>query len=106
MSLPTEGCEQKARTETVVISNLFQESFFLYGNVKGVGLKLLVDTGAAASLLDSKIWSKINEGMLEKWEGPRLVGVDVSPLKVLGRAKIQLNIGASLVTTSVIFTDN
>ena len=106
MSLPTEGCEQKARTETVVISNLFQESFFLYGNVKGVGLKLLVDTGAAASLLDSKIWSKINEGMLEKWEGPRLVGVDGSPLKVLGRAKIQLNIGASLVTTSVIITDN
>ena len=29
-----------------------------------------------------------------------------SPLKVLGRAKIQLNIGASLVTTSVIITDN
>ena len=106
VSLPTEGCEQKARTETVVISNLFQESFFLYGNVKGVGLKLLVDTGAAASLLDSKIWSKINEGMLEKWKGPRLVGVDGSPLKVLGRAKIQLNIGASLVTTSVIITDN
>ncbi|KAL5509623.1 hypothetical protein EMCRGX_G005023 [Ephydatia muelleri] len=106
VSLPTEGCEQKARTETVVISNLFQESFFLYGNVKGVGLKLLVDTGAAASLLDSKIWSKINEGMLEKWEGPRLDGVDASPLKVLGRAKIQLNIGASLVTTSVIITDN
>ena len=44
--------------------------------------------------------------MLEKWEGPRLVGVDGSPLKVLGRAKIQLNIGASLVTTSVIITDN
>eukprot|EP00731_Ephydatia_muelleri_P005611 Em0002g1787a len=55
---------------------------------------------------DSKIWSKINEGMLEKWEGPRLVGVDGSPLKVLGRAKIQLYIGASLVTTSVIITDN
>eukprot|EP00731_Ephydatia_muelleri_P006479 Em0003g727a len=58
-----------------------EESFFLYGNVKGVGLKLLVDTEPRPSLLDSKIWSKINEGMLEKWEGPRLVGVDGSPLK-------------------------
>ena len=73
--------------------------FFLYANINGVGINLLVDTGAAVSLLHSSVWHGLSGVALETWTGPRLVSVDGSALQILGGAKVTLMVGAEAVSS-------
>ena len=50
-------------------------------------VSFLLDTGAAVTLLHEDLWKKINidgERSLLPWSMRRLIGVDGSPLDVLG----------------------
>ena len=107
MSRPFEGSEQKAQhRDTVLISNVSHESFFLYANLNGVGINFLVDTGAAVSLLHSSVWRRLSGVALETWTGPRLVSVDGSALQILGGAKVTLRVEDAVVSLYVVVTDN
>ena len=103
-----EPIRQKARTKC---SGRHDDDFncvtrliFLYGKVKGMGIRFLIDTRAAVSLLHSSVWRQIRE--LEAWAEPRLVGVDGSALRVLGRAVIKVTVKLSRsVTTDVLIIE-
>ena len=107
MSRPFEGAEQKAqRRDTVLISNVSHESFFLYAILNGVGVNFLIDTGAAVSLIHSNVWHRLSGVALETWTGPRLVSADGSALHILGGAKVTLRVGEAAASLYVVVTDN
>ena len=70
--------------------------YHLHGAVGGLRAKFLVDTGAAVSLLSKEVWDKVtarNSGIrLEDGGQQRLVGVQRSPLKIFGVAKIPITL--------------
>ena len=54
-------------------------------------VSFLLDTGASVSLLQKEVWDRTRpSGQLEPWTGPRLVGVEGSPLTVHGVNKLTL----------------
>ena len=56
--------------------------------IGSIPLELLVDTGAAVSLLNASVWKGINNTenhiVLQQWSGKKLVGVNGTPLSVKG----------------------
>ena len=65
----------------------------LQGTIKGISAQFLVDTGAAASLLSKQVWNKITKSQdvsLEPVIGKNLIGVDGSPLTIIGAAYVQV----------------
>ena len=71
--------------------------FRLSGSVNGVGISLLVDTGAAVTLLRLDAWEQVvAQGpiSLEPWPTVRLLSAGGMPLTVHGRAKVILGLGS------------
>ena len=97
LSRPAEGYGQKAQPETVIVSSVFHDTFSLCAAVKGVEVNFLIDTGAAVPLIHSSLWRRIPEIPLELW----IVGKDVSPLQVLGCAKVVLSVGNTSLPSCV-----
>ena len=65
----------------------------LQGTIKGISAQFLVDNGAAASLLSKQVWNKITKSQdvsLEPVIGKNLIGVDGSPLTIIGAAYVQV----------------
>ena len=64
--------------------------YHLQGTIKGIPARFrLVDTGASQSVLNKHIWDRLNQQTacpLTEVTGKKLVGVEGSPLKVLGAA--------------------
>jgi len=58
--------------------------------VNGEQVNFLLDTGSAVTLLRQDVWKRCSTAanQLEKWDGARLVGVDGTPLSVIGSRKI------------------
>ena len=67
------------------------------GTIASTPIKFLVDTGAAVSLLSSKIWREIENTrvpiVMQPWLGKKLVGVNGTPLSVRGCIHAPLCIG-------------
>ena len=62
-------------------------SYYVTTHVQGVPLCLMVDTGAAVSLLRKDKWQLLggtDKYKLEQWTGSQLVGVEGSPVPVYG----------------------
>ena len=77
------------------------------GMVNGAKTSFLVDTGAAVSLLRKDAWARSNAdrahtGTLEPWSKPRLVGVDGSPLPVLGCTQVEIDLAGEKLPTEVV----
>ena len=65
----------------------------LQGTITGIPARFLVDTGAAASILSKQVWDKVSkqqEASLEVVSGRNLIGVEGSPLKILGAVHLQV----------------
>ena len=62
--------------------------YHLQETIEGISAKFLVDTGASTSVLAKTIWDRLNQGNNDRpiTTVPRkkLVGVEDSPLKVIG----------------------
>ena len=69
-------------------------AFQIPGNANGVPTQFLIDTGAGVSLLRKDVWDKQSstEAILESWNGSVLVGVDGSPLDVLGTCETNISL--------------
>ena len=70
----------------------------LPGCVNGVDITLLLDTGAAVTLLRQDVWAKVaaspdSPAQLGSWTGASLVSAGGIPLTVHGCACLALNLG-------------
>eukprot|EP00731_Ephydatia_muelleri_P015802 Em0009g226a len=65
-----------------------RERFSVHGMIGSNPHELLVDKGAAVSLLNASVWKGINNTkthiVLQQWSGKKLVGVNGTPLSVKG----------------------
>lgn len=65
----------------------------------------LVDTGAAVTLINKTTWQHClppNQYKLEPWTGHRLIGVESSPLQVLGQVSIPIEIDSQVFNVAVV----
>lgn len=69
------------------------------GTIASIPVNFLVDTGAAVSLLSSKVWREIENArvpiVMRPWPGERLVGVNGTPLSVKGCIHVPLSTGGT-----------
>ena len=70
------------------VSHSVTMDYHLQGTIEGIPARFLVDTGATTSILNKNIWERLNQQnstrSLMAATGKKLVGVEGSPLKVLG----------------------
>ena len=74
------------------------------GSINGVNLTLLVDTGAAVTLLREDVWTKIatRTGDLKPWSGVSLVSAGGTALTIHGSACVSLKIEGRTFPTELI----
>ena len=77
-----ENGPKSSNINTITINCLSNYSLRLY--IKGVWVPFLVDTGAAVSLIDGRVWHNMNGAVKLNPVNLHLVGVDGVPLKVRG----------------------
>ena len=79
--------------------------FHLTGSLNWVAVSMLVDTGAAATLLRLDVWEQIvtcNPLPLEPCPSMRLLGAGGEPLTVHGRSHITLGIGSNFFVVDAV----
>ena len=75
------------------------------GTINGHATALLVDTGAAVTLVRKDVWDQINKGRgvkLKPWEERQLVSVDGSPLHVYGSVPVDLSLAGALYQADIV----
>ena len=80
-------------------------SYYVTTHVQGVPLCLMVDTGAAVSLLRKDKWQLLggaDKYKLEQWTGSQLVGVEGSPVPVYGATCVKGQIGDLCVNIDIL----
>lgn len=96
------GGEQTVVQPTIDISPV-TGGYRLQGTVNGVGVTLLVDTGAAVTLLRKDVWSQTTTtAKLEPWPGPSLVSAGGTPLTVHGCTHLDLSLGGNTFSTNFV----
>lgn len=73
--------------------------------MNGTPLSLLVDTGAAVTLVQKETWDELHPNAkvtLKSWKEQRLVGVDGTPLRAYGAADIEITLGDRQFQTTFI----
>ena len=71
------------------VSQCVTTDYHLQGTTEGIPARFLVDTGATTSVLNKNIWTRVNQQNkypLTEVTNKKLVGVEGSPLNVLGAA--------------------
>ena len=71
------------------VSHSVTTDYHLQGTIEGIPARFLVDTGATTSVLNKNIWTRMNQQNkcpLREVTDKKLVGVEGSPLQVLGVA--------------------
>ena len=84
-------------------------SHFVSAVVMEMQLKFMVDTGAAVSLLSSRIWSTLGGEkvvQLSPWGGKQIIGVIGSPLMVLGVCTLDLRFTDIVIQTDFVVVDS
>jgi len=68
---------------------------FISGKVEGKDVFFTVDTGAASTVLSERVWEQLPLDVrhIEESVKPSLVGPNGAPIKALGRAKLNLQLG-------------
>lgn len=78
-----------------------QSDYVIQGQVNGANLNVLVDTGAASTVLSREAWGRLGEKPeLAKTE-KRLIGVQGIPLDLHGVAKVDLSLGGQVFPIEV-----
>ena len=75
--------------------------------VNNICVNFLLDTGAAVSLIRKDVWEQVNAKKQQQLSptGHRLVGVDGTPLKILGAAQVGIRIGRELFFADLIILE-
>ena len=77
-------------------------TIIIMGNVNGVSVHFMLDTGAAVSLMQKAVWDNACGGReLAPWTGPQLVGVEGTSLLVHGAARIDVALAGKLLPVDV-----
>ena len=83
-----------------------EQDCMLEGRVNGIQANVLVDTGAAATLISKELWDRCGgEMQLESAEGRKLVGVQGTPLTLHGTAQIPLELHDEPFSVRVLVAD-
>ena len=83
-------------------------SYFVTAYVQGVPIQLIVDTGAAVSLLGKDVWnmlSRTSNCTLEQWSGGRLVGVEGSSVPVHGVTTMDIQLQGQMVSIDFVVVE-
>ena len=95
------GCASppaRTQTKTPIALLPVSHSYRVNGQVNGVKASFVVDTGAAITLLDKKLWDKVNTAgqVLSPWTGPPLVGVEGTRLETWGTATTEITLAGEM----------
>ena len=85
-----------------------KKGFVLNGQINGVTVSILVDTGAAATVLSKEVWDRVNTTGAELdpvGAGVGLVGVQGSPLHLHGSTQQQLQLQGESFPVKMIVAD-
>lgn len=79
-------------THTIISPAFCPGGHTVSGTINGVKTSFLIDTGAVVSLLQEDHWNRTHfkEAKLENWSEQQLVGVDGTPLQVLGSTQVNI----------------
>ena len=81
-------------------------AFHINSVINSYTVHFMLDIGAAVSLLNTDTWNKVRgTSTLVPWTNPGLVGVSGTPLRVSGKAKLQLKLGEQLYPVEVVVAD-
>ena len=83
-------------------------SYFVTAYVQGVPIQLMVDTGAAVSLLGKDVWnmlSRTSNCTLEQWSGGQLVGVEGSSVPVHGVTTMDIQLQGQMVSIDFVVVE-
>ncbi|KAL5493881.1 hypothetical protein EMCRGX_G015116 [Ephydatia muelleri] len=86
-----EGIKEVQNLVSLAVSPTM--SYYITVQVHDLSLQLMVDTGAAVSLLRREQWSSAEKHKMEQWDGGRLVGVEGSHVEVDGVVTMDIHIG-------------
>ena len=68
-------------------------AYHVVGSINGISIKFMLDTGAAVSLINEDTWNKLADltvKPLSKWNGCQLLGVEGTPIPVVGVAYVEV----------------
>ena len=105
---PMESTEQDARVVSSDINTITincVSNYSLKVCIKGVWVSFLVDTGAAVSLIDGRVWDSMNNTVRLNPVSTHLVGVDGVPLQVHGSAVLSLSVRGLTIDQNFIVAD-
>ena len=111
MSQPLEGEGQAHKTHTTAVplvptfSVLSQSDYVIQGQVNGVSINILVDTGAATTVLSARAWEKIGLSTRLTPTPKKLVGVQGNPLQLLRATRISIMLQEQEFTTDFTVAD-
>lgn len=108
MSQALEG-EHQAHVSTIIptLSVTSGKDCVLEVLVNGVPTSILIDTGAATSVLNRDLWDKAKQdgSELGDAEGRKLVGVQGEPLQLYGSACVQVQLAAEKFPVEVMVAE-
>eukprot|EP00731_Ephydatia_muelleri_P005167 Em0002g1343a len=79
-------------------------AYHVDGYVNNVPASMVIDTGAAVTLLRKEFWLKTNT-TLNSWKGPDLVGANGTPITVCGTAAVVFKIGSCSFSMEAVVSD-
>ena len=83
-------------------------SYYLQGQISGVSVSFLVDTGVGVSLLNGRIWDQAGctNDRISPAPYSNLVGVDGLPIQARGVVTIPLTISNTVFNQEFVIADN
>ena len=104
--LVSEGDPRQASNISILPVNPVP-AYNVKGYVNNLSIQIVLDTGAAVTLLKKDIWDKLHftSADLEQWTRQPLVGVEGTPLNVHGTMELELKMGEEIFQTKVIVAD-
>ena len=100
------GTGQREQTTITAVTINTEADCMLKGCVNGVSASILVDTGAAATILSKKLWNRTGcKTPLTSSDGQKLVSVQGIPLHLHGGTQIELQLKDELFSVRVMVAD-
>ena len=101
----SEGPKTDAsEAHSVKYTSLKGSKLFLKASVNGVNLDFLIDTGATVNIISPTIWNNLNMLVLQKFDQD-IVSATGTPLDVLGKAEVFLEIMRSRYASTVLIAE-
>eukprot|EP00731_Ephydatia_muelleri_P025917 Em0018g17a len=106
MLVVVQRAEQETRLREKASPHCYEPSnaYHVDGYVNNVPASMVIDTGAAVTLLRKEFWLKTNT-TLNSWKGPDLVGANGTPITVCGTAAVVFKIGSCSFSMEAVVSD-